>query len=80
MIKKVFQELESHGIKYWTVNEDLHSSQLVKKMGVYYLKIRMFRYAQDYTTKVLRKPLIRLRQQTNKLMLFKVLKIFNFKI
>ena len=71
MIKKVFKGLDSHDIEYWTVNEDLHSSQLVKKISEYYFKIRMFRYAQDYTTKVLRKSSIGLRQQTNKLLLFK---------
>ena len=83
MIKKVFKGLDSHDIVYWTVNEDLHSSQFVKKISEYYLKIRMFRYAQDYTTKVLRINYCYLKVYKYLILKYKRLKyitMFSFKV
>ena len=51
--------------------EDLHSTQLTKKIIEKYLKIRLFAYAKDYNKNKLHKDHIGIRQQLNKLTLFK---------
>ena len=65
--EKLFPELNEHEI----LTEDMHSSQLLKKIISKYLSIRLFRYGKQYTNDILHKNKIDLRQQFNKIILFK---------
>ena len=50
------------------INEDLHSSQIIKEIIDSYLDIRMFRYGQYFSDIVIKnKGKCGLRQQSNKL-------------
>ena len=69
--KKLFSQLDVHDLESAVRNEDLHSTQIIKKIAEKFFTIRLLRYGQDYTEKVLRKSSIGLRQQTNKMLLFK---------
>ena len=69
--RKLIDQLSTHDVECASTNEDLHSSQLIKNIAEYFFDIRLSRYSQDYTTKVLRRNAIGLRQQANKLILFK---------
>ena len=56
--EKLFPELNEHEI----LTEDMHSSQLLKKIISKYLSIRLFRYGKQYTN---RKICDRLRRHFN---------------
>ena len=68
--RKLFSLLDTHDIEFASPNEDLHSTQVMKNIAEHYFNIRLSRYGQDFTSSV-KKDTIGLRQQTNKLILFK---------
>ena len=51
--------------------EDLHSSQLCKRIIEKYLNMRLLRYGQTYTDDVIRQGSCGTRQKLTKLILFK---------
>ena len=69
--EKLFPELNEHDLDHEILTEDMHSSQLLKKIINKYLSIRLFRYGKQYTNDILHKNKIGLRQQFNKIILFK---------
>ena len=69
--EKLFPELNEHDLDHEVLTEDMHSSQLLKKIINKYLSIRLFRYGKQYTNNILHKNKIDLRQQFNKIILFK---------
>ena len=71
LARPLFGHLHDHDIERTSINEDLHSTQLIKRVAEYYFQIRLCRYGQEYTTNVLKKSSIGMRQQTNKILLFK---------
>ena len=74
MILKVgnlFPALDEHDIDHEILSEDLHSLQLVKAIIKKYLTMRLLRYGQDFTQTVIQKGKLGLRQQSNKMILFK---------
>ena len=69
--RKLFSKLDKHDVDHEAVSEDLHSTQLIKMISNKYFTIRLLRYGQQYTERVIQKSNIGLRQQSNKLVLFK---------
>ena len=69
--RNLFKTLNLHDVEFSTINEDMHSTQLIKKIAEYYFNIRLARYGQEYTLQSLKKSSIGLRQQSNKMLLFK---------
>ena len=67
-IADTFSKLFHHDMQYATnLDEDLHSTQLVKEIASRYLHMRLARYGQEYTMQ--RKEAGK-RQHTNKMLLF----------
>ena len=69
--RDVFVSLHDHDFDIDVGTEDLHSLQLTKAITDAYLNIRLLRYGQYYTEMVLKKSKHGIRQQSNKLVLFK---------
>ena len=69
--KILFESLLQHDINTHTVREDFHSTQIMKSVVTSYLKIRLLRYAQEYTKSVVKKDVLGKRQELTKMMLFK---------
>ena len=68
----LFSSLERHDVgNEFGMAEDLHSTQLTKTVIDRFFQIRLLRYAQYVTQKVIRKGKHGMRQQSNKLTLFK---------
>ena len=68
----IFTNLIEHDINnHEALSEDLHSSQLKKMVCEKYFTLRLLRYGQHYTENVIQLNNIGLRQQSNKLVLFK---------
>ena len=67
---KPFESLNNHDVERSNILEDLHSTQLMKMICDIYFTMRLARYGQDYTEHM-KKFAIGLRQQSNKLILFK---------
>ena len=68
--ESIFLSMINHDFDNCFVTEDLHSTQLTKKIVDHYLRIRFFRYGQRYSSIKLKKEKHGLRQQMNKLILF----------
>ena len=69
-----FCNLYEHDFDHEIVNEDQHSSQIIKEIIDCYLDIRMFRYGQYYSEIVIKnKGKCGFLQQSNKLVLFQEL-------
>ena len=68
--ESIFLSMINHDFENCFVTEDLHSTQLTKKIVDHYLRIRFFRYGQQYSSKKLKKAKHGLRQQMNKMMIF----------
>jgi hypothetical protein len=66
----IFSHLLDHDFQNCDITEDLHSTRLTKLIIDYFLKIRLYRYGQQYTSEKLKKKKHGLRQQANKLILF----------
>ena len=66
----LFSSLLQHDIDTHTVSEDFHSTQILKATVASFLKMRLLRYAQEYTNTVVKKGLLGKRQEMTKLMLF----------
>ena len=66
----IFQSLSNHDVENAFETEDLHSTQLVKKVIDFYLRIRFFRYGEHYTSVKIRKLKHGSRQQSNRLIIF----------
>ena len=66
----LFSSLLEHDIETHTITEDFHSTQIIKATIASYLKIRLLRYAQEYTNTVIKEGQLGKRQQMTKLMLF----------
>ena len=67
-IADVFNKLFHHDIQYATnLDEDLHSTQLVKEIASRYLHIRLARYGQHYR---MQKKEMGKRNHTNKMLIF----------
>ena len=65
----VFAGLFSHDMEFATnLDEDLHSSQLIKEIASKFLMMRMLRYGQEFTT---HSKDVGKRSQSNKLLHFK---------
>ena len=80
MRNKIVRELDSGVFKSLDIHDleesefggnDLHSRQLIKGIINSFLDIRLFRYGQYFTEKTLKKNKAGIRQQSNKLVLFK---------
>ena len=69
--KDLFSMLNNHDLEHETLTEDLHSSQLMKKIIEKYVTIRLLTYRKHYSKDVLHKDKIGVRQQATKLVLFK---------
>ena len=70
-VGNLFPALDEHDIDHEILSEDLHSLQLVKAIIKKYLTMRLLRYGQDFTQTVIQKGKLGLRQQSNKMILFK---------
>ena len=66
----IFSSMIDHDFANCLVTEDLHSTQLTKKIVDYYLRIRLFRYGQQYSSAKLKKSKHGLRQHLTKSILF----------
>ena len=67
-IDDIFHGLFAHDMEFATnLDEDLHSSQLIKEIASRYLMLRMLRYGQDYTVQ---KKVVGKRHQSNKILHF----------
>ena len=51
----LFSSLLEHDIETHTITEDFHSTQIMKATIASYLKMRLLRYAQEYTNTVIKK-------------------------
>ena len=69
--KGLFPMLQDHDIEHEILTEDLHSSQLTKKIIEKYVNIRLLTYGKHYNKDVLHRDKIGVRQQATKLVLFK---------
>ena len=68
----VFESLDIHDLEESEFGrDDLPSRQLIKAIINSFLDIRLFRYGQYFTEKTLKKNKSGIRQQSNKLVLFK---------
>ena len=67
----LFKELNEQDKEHEFSMEDLNSFQVIKTIVNKYLTMRFYRYGQQYTRNVLQKGKLGLRQQSNKLILFK---------
>ena len=68
---RLFDCLSDHDLENIFEVQDLHSTQLIKKVIDYYLQIRFFRYGQHYTSVMIKKCKHGMRQQANKMLIFK---------
>ena len=66
----VFLSLNDHDLSHDLATEDMHSTQLQKKIVAKYLSIRLHTYGKHYTKSVIQKSKEGVRQQHNKLVLF----------
>ena len=67
-IADIFSNLFAHDMNYASnLDEDLHSTQLIKAIASQYLKIRLLRYGETY---MIEKKEVGKRHETNKLLLF----------
>ena len=66
----LFSSLLQHDIDTHFINEDFHSTQLMKAIVSEFLNMRLLRYAQEYTEDVVKRNVLGKRQQMNKLLLF----------
>ena len=69
--KKLFLSLSAHDCDHDLGTEDLHSSQLMVKIVNEYLDLRLLNYGKFYEEMNIKKGKIGMRQQSNKLVLFK---------
>ena len=71
LTKNVFASLIQHDIdNHDPLGEDLHSTQLCKKIAHKYLDMRLFRYQQTFTDDIIRKGKIGVRQKLTKSIIF----------
>jgi hypothetical protein len=66
-----FTELHDHDLDHEPLTEDLHSTQLVKKIVEKYCKIRLYAYEKTFNKEMLHKGKTGFRQQSTKLLTFK---------
>ena len=66
----LFSSLLQHDIDMHYVDEDYHSTQIMKAVVTRFISLRLLRYGQEYTENVVKKGKLGKRQQMNKLMLF----------
>ena len=66
-----FPQLQDHMYDHEILTEDLHSSQLLKKIIDKYVGLRLITYGKHYTKDILNKDKIGVRQQATKMVLFK---------
>ena len=66
----LFSSLLQHDIDTHFVDEDLHSTQIMKAIVSKFMTMRLLRYAQEYSNEVVKKDVHGKRQQMNKLVLF----------
>ena len=66
----IFNSLSVHDLDNVFETQDLHSTQLSKKVISYHLQIRFFRYKQHYSSVEIRKLKHGLRQQSNRILVF----------
>ena len=66
----VFANLWRHDMENSNINEDFHSTQIIKSIALKFFMLRLMRYGQEYTQSVLKLKLIGKRKQLNKLILF----------
>ena len=67
----IFPRLVRHDVENSNINEDFHSTQIIKALSRKFFTTRLLRYGQEYTQAVLKKDAIGKRQQLKKLILFK---------
>lgn len=67
----LFPELNEHDLEHEILTEDLHSSQLLKKIIEHFITLRLATYAKHYTRDVYHKHEVGLRQQSTKSVIFK---------
>ena len=67
----IFPELNKHDLEHEILTEDLHSTQLIKKIIDKYVTIRLLTYGKHFNKDVLHKDKIGMRQQSTKLVIFK---------
>ena len=68
--REFFPQLHDHMYDHEILTEDLHSSQLLKKIIDKYVGLRLITYGKHYTKDILNKDKIGVRQQSTKMVLF----------
>ena len=66
----LFCSLLQHDIETHFINEDLHSTQLMKAIVRKFINMRLLRYGQEYTQTVVKRGVLGKRQQMNKFLMF----------
>ena len=66
----LFSSLLQHDLDTHFVDEDYHSTQIMKAVVSKFTKLRLLRYGQEYTNNVVKKDKLGKKQWMNKLMLF----------
>ena len=67
----IFISLADHDTDHDLGTEDMHSTQLCRTIAERYCDIRLFNHAKFYNENVINKGKLGMRQQSNKLVLFK---------
>ena len=67
----IFECLSDHDLENIFETQDMHSTQLIKKVISFYLQIRFFRYGEHYSSVKIKKKLKHaMRQQSNRMLIF----------
>ena len=69
----IFTSLYNHDLEGDSSMEDMHSSQLRRMIANKYFEIHLYNHGRFYNENVINKGKIGIRQQSNKLVLFKEL-------
>ena len=72
----IFLQLDQHDLDNEILTEDLHSTQIIKKVVEKYVSIRLLTYGKHFNKDVLHRDKIGMRQQSTKLILFKGIQSF----
>lgn len=69
-LRNPFPMLDEHDLESEPFSEDLHSTQLSKRIISMYIKIRLYAYEKQFNMNKLNNNKIGLRQQSTKLLIF----------
>jgi len=67
----LFPSLSTHDLEHDVLTEDMHSTQLCKQIMQKYVTLRLVTYGKHFTKTVIQKNKAGIRQQSNKLVLFR---------